>query len=353
MRSLSLNAQGIIAAILSNLLFSLLFVFGVFLQPLTGTQVASWRMVMMLLSLVALIAILKQWSHSYDYLKTLKSGKDWLLFILPTPILGGQIWLFMWGPVNGLGLDVTLGYFLYPLVMILIGRLFYQEPMSRLQSLATLLAAIGVGYQILQHGSISWATLWVCLGYPPYYLLRRKLGVPPMTGLLADLLLLMPVVIGYLLQSQGIGVMLATPKLWLLLPLLGIISTAAMALTMQASRLLPVSLFGTLCYLEPIFLFIFSLTILADYTHQSGSWVMYAMISLALVLMVIDGALNYLGRKSADRLQGYQEPQIDPFPTRRRIKRSRIPGVLRVGRFRLNKGQSTMADNKNDSSDTL
>lgn len=326
--------KGTIAAVLSNLLFSILFLFGVFLQPLSGTQVAAWRMVMMLISLIILITLLKQWQHVADYLKTLKTPKDWLIFVLPTPILGAQIWLFMWGPVNGLGLDVTLGYFLYPLVMIVIGRFFYHESMSLLQWLATGFAALGILYDVLQHGSISWATLFVCLGYPPYYLMRRKLAVPPITGLLSDLVLLLPVVIAVLIQSNGLATLMAVPKLWYLLPLLGIISTGAMSLTMNASRYLPVSLFGTLCYLEPVFLFIFSLTILSAHTEEGGSIIMYGMLFVALMLMVIDGALGYLERKRSDRLHGYNEPQIATFPPRRRIKKRRIKGVLAAHRFR-------------------
>ena len=187
--------QGTIASISSSVLFSMMFLFGLFMQPLTGTQVASWRVLMMLLSLVLLVSVSKQWQHVFDYLKTLKTAKDWLIFILPTPILGGQIWLFMWAPVNGYGLDVTLGYFLLPLVMIVLGRFFYREPMSLLQGAAALLAAFGIGHDILQYGSVSWVTLFVCLGYPPYYLLRRTIAVPPITGLLSDLTLLTPVVL--------------------------------------------------------------------------------------------------------------------------------------------------------------
>ena len=105
------TVQGTAAAAIANFLFSLLFLFGLVMHPLSGTQVASWRVLMMLFSLVLLVSLLKQWQHIFDYLKTLKTPTEWFLFILPTPILGGQIWLFMWGPVNGLGLDVTLGYF--------------------------------------------------------------------------------------------------------------------------------------------------------------------------------------------------------------------------------------------------
>ena len=156
------TSQGTIVAVAANFLYAGLFLFGLLMQPLSGTQVASWRVLMMLLSLVLLVSALKQWQHIFDYLKTLKTPKEWLIFILPTPILGGQIWLFMWAPVNGFGLDVTLGYFLLPLVMIILGRFFYHEHMSALQCLAALLAALGIGHDIWQYGSVSWGDA-VCL----------------------------------------------------------------------------------------------------------------------------------------------------------------------------------------------
>lgn len=328
------TSQGTAAAMTANFLYSLLFLFGLLMQPLSGTQVASWRVLMMLFSLVLLVSVLKQWQHIFDYLATLKTVKEWFLFILPTPILGGQIWIFMWGPVNGLGLDVTLGYFLYPLVMIMVGRFFYNEEMSHLQWLATLCAVAGIAYDVFQYGTISWATLFVCLGYPPYYLLRRKLAVPPITGLISDLILLLPVVLVALYVSGGFELAISTSKLWYLLPLLGIISTAAMSLTMIASRMLPVSLFGTLCYFEPIFLFIFSITILHQSIDEGGSLFMYGMIFVALLIMITDSALGYLARRRDNRLHGYNEPQVGSFPPRRRLKNRRIKGVLVAHRFR-------------------
>ena len=257
-----------------------------------------------------------------------------IIYITDPDFRGGQIWLFMWGPVNGLGLDVTLGYFLYPLVMIIIGRFFYHEKMSGLQWIATLCAAVGIAYDVFQYGSISWATLFVCLGYPPYYLLRRKLAVPPITGLLSDLVLLLPIVLGVLYSSGGFSMALHANKLWYLLPLLGIVSTAAMWLTMIASRKLPVSLFGTLCYLEPVFLFIFSITILHQNVEESGSLLMYGMIFTALFIMIVDSTLSYLARKRDDRLQSYEDLQIESFLPRHRIKNRRIKGVLVAHRFR-------------------
>ncbi len=326
--------QGTVASVSSSFLFSLMFLFGLFMQPLSGTQVASWRVLMMLLSLVLLVSLTKQWQHTFDYLKTLKTPKEWLIFVLPTPILGGQIWLFMWGPVNGFGLDVTLGYFLLPLVMILVGRFFYHEYMSALQWLAALCAALGIGYDIFQYGSVSWATLFVCLGYPPYYLLRRKLAVPPITGLLSDLTLLSPVVLIMLYFSGGFSLAIESSKFWYLLPLLGAFSALAMSLTMVASSKLPISLFGVLSYLEPMLLFVFSITILNQSLDEGGSLFMYGMITLALLVMIMDSTMGYITRKRDDRLHGYNEPQVNSFPPRRRLKNRRIKGVLTAHRFR-------------------
>ena len=326
--------QGTLASLASSVLFSLMFLFGLFMQPLSGTQVASWRVLMMLLSLVLLVSFTKQWQHVFEYLKTLQTPKEWLLFVLPTPILGGQIWLFMWGPVNGYGLDVTLGYFLLPLVMILVGRFLYKEAMSLWQWIAAICAALGVGYDIFQYGSISWVTLFACLGYPPYYLLRRKLAVPPITGLLSDLALLTPVVLIVLYCTSGFSVAAASSKFWYLLPLLGAFSALAMSLSMVASRKLPVSLFGALSYLEPMLLFVLSVTILHQSIDEGGSLLMYAMVSLALLFMIMDSVLGYISRRRDDRLHGYNEPQIDTFPPRQRLINRRIDGVLRAHRFR-------------------
>lgn len=326
--------QGTVASVSSSFLFSLMFLFGLFMMPLSGTQVASWRVLMMLLSLVLLVSFTKQWQHVFDYLKTLKTPKDWLIFILPTPILGGQIWLFMWGPVNGYGLDVTLGYFLLPLVMIVVGRFFYHEHMSVLQWVAALFAAMGIGYDIFQYGSVSWVTLFVCLGYPPYYLLRRKIAVPPITGLLSDLTLLTPVVLTMLYFSGGFTMAVQDTKFWYLLPLLGAFSALAMSLTMIASSKLPVSLFGALSYIEPMLLFVLSITVLSQSLDEGGSLFMYGMITVALLIMIIDSAMGYITRKRDNHLHGYREPQVGGFPPRRRMINRRIDGVLKAHRFR-------------------
>ena len=92
-------------------------------------------------------------------------------------LLAAQLWLFSWAPLNGRGIEVALGYFLLPLVLVVVGRVLYRDQMSRLQWLAAGIALIGVVHEIWRVGGVGWETLAVCLGYPAYFVLRRSLGV--------------------------------------------------------------------------------------------------------------------------------------------------------------------------------
>ena len=156
-----------------------------------------------------------------------------------------------------------------------------------------------------------------------------------------------------LYSSGGFSVAAQTVNLWYLLPLLGGFSALAMSLTMVASSKLPVSLFGTLSYLEPVFLFVLSITVLSQSLEEGGSLFMYAMIVTALSVMIADSALSYLNRRREDRLHGYNEPQINSFPSRQRLKNRRIEGILKARRFRKIKRYQNKIDKMSRKLDKL
>ena len=94
--------------------------------------------------------------------------------VTTSALIGVQVWLFMWAPINGRGLAVSLGYFLLPLTLMIFGRWVYGDQLSLFQKLATFCACLGVLNQVIQVGAFSWETLLVCLGYPFYFMLRRR-----------------------------------------------------------------------------------------------------------------------------------------------------------------------------------
>lgn len=277
------HSHGISAALASNILFGVLYLYAAWLQPLSGTEVFLWRMVTMAAALWLMVCAGKGLPKLRQFLQ--QTGRDkrkWFWILLPTPVLASQLWLFMWGPVNGYGVDIAIGYFLFPLTMTLCGRLFFGEKLNRLQQLALLLAAAGVFSQMLYTRSLSWTTLWVCLTYPIYYIPRKMLDVPALIGLLIDLSLIAPIALIALLLAPPVPeAVSANPYYWLMIPLLGIISAAALQLNLYAARALPVNVFGMLSYLEPLLLFVLAIVVLGN-TPAPEALISYGLIALGL-----------------------------------------------------------------------
>lgn len=126
--------KGVLAALMSNILFGILYLYSDWMKPMGGTDVFAWRMLSMLAGLWLIVVLTHGWQDLFRFVyKVGRDWRKWALIILPTPILASQFWLFMWGPVNNYGVDIAMGYFLFPLVMVLAGRLFLGEALSRLQ----------------------------------------------------------------------------------------------------------------------------------------------------------------------------------------------------------------------------
>lgn len=290
---------GVSFAILSNILFGVLYAYSSFLTPLSGTQVFIWRMLSMWAVLVGYLLISRRLGMHIDKLRALRSFKQWAWLLLPTPIFLSQLWLFMWAPVNGQGVQTAMGYFLFPLMMVVFGCLLFGEKLSRLQWLAVAFAAVGVFSEIIRTQSVSWATLWVCGAYPIYYIMRRLQGIDAITGMLVDLSLFAPFALGYLyfFAPSNLAMVAGSGFLMMMLAGLGILSILAMKTNIDASQMLPVNVYGMMSYLEPALLFILAITVLGN-PFESAMIYSYGLIWLGIVCLLLHGIRQLRGTKN-------------------------------------------------------
>lgn len=282
--------MGVALAILSNLLFGVLYAYSSFLAPLSGTQVFIWRMLAMWAALIGYLLISGRLGLHLDKLKALRTVKQWVWLLLPTPIFLSQFWLFMWAPVNGQGVQTAMGYFLFPLMMVVFGCVLFGEKLSRLQWLAVGFAAVGVGSEIVRTQSVSWATLWVCGTYPVYYILRRLQGIGAITGLLVDLTIFAPLAVAYLLfvAPSSLGLVGSSSFFIMMLAGLGMLSVLAMKTNVDASQMLPVNVYGMMSYIEPALLFILAITVLGN-PFESAMIYSYGLIWLGIACLIAHG----------------------------------------------------------------
>ena len=283
-----LSGRGVAMSVFASFVFAIIPGYALYLAPLDGVQVFAQRVlwslpaVFILLIVAGRAAALKQ-----AVLRLVREPLLILALILTTVLLGVQWLIFLWAPINEQMLDLTLGYFLMPLSLVLVGRIFYNEHLRNLQRIAVTFAVIGIAHELWRVGGFSWVTLICAVGYPPYFMLRRWMGFDAFSGLFLEMLLLAPVAI-YLIVNYGpVDAFSTAPQLWYLLPGLGLISAMAFGAMLGASHLLPLGLLGILSYVEPVLLFFVSVFWVGE-VFESGEWLTYIPIWIAVVLVVFD-----------------------------------------------------------------
>nr|WP_268969245.1 EamA family transporter RarD [Pseudomonas proteolytica] len=292
-------SKGVVLSVAASVLFAVMYYFTSLLTPLSGLEIFGWRMLLTVPCMTVFMVVSGEWRHVWELLRLL-AGKPQLIggIVLSSVLLGVQLWLFMWAPLNGRSLDVSLGYFLLPLTMVLTGRLVYGEKLSRLQLIAVVLAAIGVLNELYQVGGFSWATLLVIIGYPIYFVLRKRLATDHLGGLWLDMALMLPVALWFVQSGeQGFAVLDAHKGLYGLIPMLGLISASALVCYIIASRLLAFSLFGLLSYVEPVLLL--GVALLLGESIGAGEWLTYIPIWLAVMVLVFEGFKHLMRQRRA------------------------------------------------------
>ncbi|ALO68000.1 hypothetical protein AS189_17795 [Arthrobacter alpinus] len=281
--------RGVATSLIASVLFAVIFLIAGLLPGWGAEEIFGWRVVLTLATLGAIFPFLPGARAEFRdlFLKVRRRPALLLPGLLAAGIVGVQLWLFMWAPLNGMALSVSFGYFLLPLTMVLAGRAFFADRLSPLRKLAVAAAAVGVAHEAFSAGGLAWPTLLVCLGYPVYFVLRRKSGFDHLPAFAAELLVLLPVGVYFILAGpHGLSSGGDTEGLWAAWSI-GILGGIAMALYLLASKWLPLSLFGLLSYVEPVLLV--GVSLFLGETLGWSAMFTYGPILLALLLLAVDG----------------------------------------------------------------
>ena len=282
--------KGIAYSVLASVTFGVLYFYTQLLGALDSEQTFGWRII----ATIPFLTLFMWFSGDLTHIKTIFNRiivkPSLLVFLMITSVLtSAQLWLFLWGPMHGRGLQVSLGYFLLPLVLVLAGSFLYGEKLSKLQYLAVFLAVFGVGHEIWRLGTIAWETAFVALGYAAYFILRKKIQTDNLGGFWWDLFLILPIAIFFTQTGETPYLkFLEHPSLGVVVLGLGFLSAIGLGSYILASRYLPLIIFGLLGYLEPILLAFASLVL--GEKISSGEWLTYIPIWLAVLVLVIEGA---------------------------------------------------------------
>jgi chloramphenicol-sensitive protein RarD len=178
---------GSLFAFLAFLIWGLSPVYWKALHGVGAFEIILHRILWSFVFLLPLVLISRRWA---EFKKTVKSPRM-LSILLVTSILVGANWLiYIWAVNNGRVLQASLGYYINPLVNIVLGMVFLRERLRRAQAAAVVLATLGVLYLTVQYGDFPWVSLTLAFSFGVYGLIRKVAAVGALVGLTVETLLL-------------------------------------------------------------------------------------------------------------------------------------------------------------------
>jgi len=203
---------------------------------------------------VLLLLVLVRSREQMASLRAALRGRSLLLLAASSLMIGLNWLVYLWSILTDRILEASLGYFITPLVSVLLGVLVLREPLERPLLIATGLAGFGVAWMTLQLGRPPWIALALALLFGGYGLLRKVVSVGAVVGLTVETLLLLPLALGYIAWSRASGrlaFLSGSGSRDALLVLSGPLTALPLLLFVGAARRLPLSSLGFLQYLSP------------------------------------------------------------------------------------------------------
>lgn len=286
---------GLIYGLLAYGLWGILPIYFKQLTAVSALDIVAHRVVWSLLFLAVLLAIIRGWGQVRTALRDRKT----LMLLLATSVLIAINWLlYVYAVTSGHILAGSLGYYLNPLMNIVLGRFILKERLTGLQWTAVGIAAAGVSVLAAGAGTTLWISLTLCVTFATYGLLRKIAAVDAIAGLSIETALLFPIALAWLLLGlSGEPAFGTTERETVLLLAAGIISTTPLLLFTAAARRLRYSTLGMLQFLAPTLQFLLAVALYGEAFTRAHA-IAFGAIWTALALYVASLVRDLRGQRA-------------------------------------------------------
>ena len=280
------QTSGLLYALSAYLAWGLSPIYFKALRPTGPLEILSWRVV----ASVALLGIMTVvMGRGAAVARSLSDRRRALTFVATTLLISCNWVLYIWSVNSGHLLEASLGYFMNPLVTILLGVVFLKEGLDRRQQFAVGLAAVGVVWLVVTHGKLPWISLVLAVTFALYALLRKQARIDAVAGLLVETSFLAPLAAGWLvwLWWRGEAHFGTSPGMSALLLSAGAVTALPLVWFTLGVHRLRLSTMGILQYLAPTLQFL--LAVLA-YREPFGAAqaVTFVFIWAGLAIYTVD-----------------------------------------------------------------
>ncbi len=253
-------------------------------------EVLAHRIIWSFLLLALLVLI---WRGRTGVRAAFASRRNLITLSVTTLLIANNWGVFIWAVASDYLLQASLGYFINPLVYVLLGFVFLRERLRRWQTFSVILAGVGCAYLTFVGGQFPWIALLLAFSFGFYGLLRKTAQVDALIGLTVETALLTPIALLFLIHQMAVGSAVFGSGSWrmsLLLVLAGVVTATPLLWFTEAARRLRLATIGFLQFLAPTGHFLLAVFAYGE-PFRPEHIVTFACIWTALAVYSVESAL--------------------------------------------------------------
>lgn len=236
------------------LLWGILTIYWKLLDDVSPMEILAHRIIWSFVFMIVLLLTMKQFSSFIrEWRKIIHNSKRFLGITAASILISTNWFIFIWAVTSGHVLQASLGYYINPLISILLGILILRERVTARQGFAFVLAAIGVLYLTFSSGIFPWISIVLALTFAAYGLLKKIIDISSLHGLTIETMLVTPIALVYLLllpeHTFGFSPIFTSNNLLLIGG--GIATAIPLLLFASGAKAIPLSMVGILQFITP------------------------------------------------------------------------------------------------------
>ena len=265
------------------------------IEAVSSFEILGHRVIWSVVFTLVLITLKRNWQVIG---KMLRSRKKDVLWLAAGGFLISFNWgLYIWAVNGGRILETSLGYFINPLLSMFLGMIFFKEKLNRIQTLALVLAVLGVSIELVAAGSLPLVSLGLAISFGLYGVLNKTVAVEPEIALFTETVTVAPFALAWLifLQKEGLSSFPYDSMTNLMLAGAGIMTSIPLLMFAYGASRVPLTTVGFVQFVTPTLSFAIGLLIFKEDINMNRVFT-FMFIWAALILYTTD--LVFSGRKS-------------------------------------------------------
>lgn len=250
-------------------------------EPVNAIDLLAHRALWSLPVVIACLLYSRQLKAAWSILKQPRS----MAIMAGAAFCSASNWgIFLWAVTNDRATEASLGYFLLPLINVVIGLTLFKETIDSAQKLAVLFAIAGIGVQVVYYQGLPMVSLGVAITFGLYGAVRKGISIGSVEGLFIELLIMAPLALAWLIYREGGGLGLHGSTVDFFLLAAGVITAVPLMAYVAASKLMPLSALGLVFYIGPTAQLIVAVWFLGE-SFTPVSLLSFGLVWLGLILM--------------------------------------------------------------------